>query len=411
MEVNNPALIFNCHYNGLSIIQELSQHGIKCYALDSKRSVGTFSKYAKFIKVTSPKENEKLFIKELIDICDNFEYKPVLFPTNDEWAAAISKYKTKLEEYSYPCVSDWENVGLILNKDKFYDWGMDNNYPVPKTYHYEDLKKIKKNDFPLLSKPKYRRMTSDESNENFNYKKMDELRFKIHKDKGQLNNFIKKNIEYKNSLLIQKFVTGMSNNMYTIGVYADENSEIKELFTGRKVRGYPADSGDCIVGQYEKMPIEIIELTKKLINDLNYTGIAEIEFKKDEKSGKYYLIEINPRSWSWIGITPFVGNNIPLIAYLDLTDQALVKNNNGKQLETGDVKYIKLFQDFLNTQFKYRNDYPVWKMDFLEWLKDIKAQKLVVAEYNYDDWPIFIYSIFIIFKSAIKKMLKKFGLI
>jgi hypothetical protein len=35
-----PALVFNCHYNGLSIIQELGRHGVPVYALDTWQERG-----------------------------------------------------------------------------------------------------------------------------------------------------------------------------------------------------------------------------------------------------------------------------------------------------------------------------------------------------------------------------------
>ena len=44
-----------------------------------------------------------------------------------------------------------------------------------------------------------------------------------------------------------------------------------------------------------------------IVKDLNYSGIAEFEYKKDLSTGRYRLIEVNPRSWSWIGITPACG--------------------------------------------------------------------------------------------------------
>ncbi|WP_269848919.1 hypothetical protein [Methanosarcina horonobensis] len=68
--------------------------------------------------------------------------------------------------------------------------------------------------------------------------------------------------------------------MYTVGIYSNRHSEILGLFTGHKVRGYPAESGDCIIGECVKVPEYIIENTKRIVKELKYSGIAEFEYKK-----------------------------------------------------------------------------------------------------------------------------------
>lgn len=128
--------------------------------------------------------------------------------------------------------------------------------------------------------------------------------------------------EYKDLIdnydfLIQQKIEGLSNNMYTIGVYADRNSDVRAVFSGRKIRGFLVDIGDCFAGESLWVE-ELVEKSKKIIKKIGYTGIAELEFKYNDLDNKYYLIEINPRTWSWVGITPEAGVNLSLIAYKDL---------------------------------------------------------------------------------------------
>jgi len=402
-QYKNPVLVFNCHYNGLSIIQELSKHGIKCYALDYKRSIGTFSRYATFIKVPNPQKDEKKFIEKLKEICCSMKEKPVLFPTNDEWASAISKYKKELESISIPCVSDWNAVKLLLNKDEFYKWGEEKKHPVPRTWKLNEFNKISTENYPLLAKPKFRRISSDKESK-FDSRELDKIRFKILTSPQKAEEYINNNQKYSNHIILQEYVKGLSNQMYTVGVYANKNSKVLGLFTGRKVRGYPADSGDCIVGQVETVPKFIVELSKDIVREINYSGIAEIEFKRDEDSGDFYLIEINPRSWSWIGITAHCGVNLSLIAYLDLTGQQV--DYKQSLISTGSVKYVKIISDFINCLFRYKNDQPEWKVNFKEWKDSLKADKLVIAEFNRFDWPVLIYLIISLIYGNIKNLFK-----
>ena len=52
-----------------------------------------------------------------------------------------------------------------------------------------------------------------------------------------------------------------------------------------------------------------------LLKALNYTGVCEIEFINDPRDNRYKLIEINARTWLWVGLAIKCGINYPLYIY------------------------------------------------------------------------------------------------
>ena len=50
-----------------------------------------------------------------------------------------------------------------------------------------------------------------------------------------------------------------------------------------------------------------------------YTGISQVEFKRDPRDGRYKLMEVNARLWQWHGLAGACGVDVPLIAFRDLT--------------------------------------------------------------------------------------------
>jgi D-aspartate ligase len=380
------AVVLSCHYNGLSIIQELGSNGIPCIAMDSKRSIGTFSRFAHYVRCPNPAGDESMFIEFLRGYCAGRDPKPILIPTNDEWAVALSRHKARLSEVAVPCVGDWPAVAQVIEKDRFYDVARERSYPVPNTWRPHEIDRLSRNDFPIVAKPRFRRYASDGELVTV-LEAMERLRLTVIHDERDLGRFMAVEKAAIPHLIFQELVHGASDRMYTVGMYVDRNFEPRGVFTGHKVRGYPADIGDCIVGEVQAIPDELVELSMKLARDIELTGIMEFEYKCDSRTGEFRLIEVNPRSWSWIGITPTCGVSLPLLAYRDL---ALDQPGAGSPCRVvkvdKTVRYYRAIADFINSTVRYRYSFPEWRKTPLSWWRELRmTPEVVMAEFRAGD--------------------------
>lgn len=404
------AIVFNCHYNGLSIIQELGRHNVEVFALDSVRSVGTYSRYAKYLICPDPLTSEGAFIDRMLELGRSFKNRPVLFPTNDHWAAAVSRHKQALSQYYLPCVADWATMELLIRKQRFYEWAEHKGYPVPRSWKHSQIDSLAKDTFPVAAKPEYRRISGDDPAAKELSQNLDQLRLTVLKNQTELNQFVALHTDLLEYFIFQEYVEGLSDCMFTVGVYANRQYEVLGLFSGRKVRGFPPDVGDCILGQAEEVPPSLKQVVKQICRELGYHGIAEFEFKRDAVTGEFKLIEINPRSWSWVGITPACGVSLPRMAYLDLTGGQTVQYTESN-VTTGTIKWVRILDDFLNCfYFNRRRGFPEWNMAPLQWWKTIRANRLVVAEFARDDLLPGLYSLYLTFKSLLCGLAHKLGL-
>lgn len=389
----NPALVFDCQYNGLSIIQELGRHGVRVYALDSVRSVGSYSRYATFWRCPDPLFDEQAFIKFLMDRGHSFDQRPVLFPANDHWAAAISKHRDQLERYYIPCVAKWDCVEMVLHKDRFYAWAMARGYPVPRAYSLRELGEARNVSFPIVAKPRYRRISGLPGKDMAFFARLDAHRLVKLDTPENLRRFISTHEDLLPQMVFLEHVPGMADAMYTVGVYADEHGRTLGVFTGRKVRGFPPDFGDCMVGQAERLPSDLVVTVKRMVEDLGYHGIAEFEFKKPPNSEDFRLIEVNPRSWSWIGITPACGVSLPWLAYQDLTAKPGVTYREST-VDHGDIKWVRILDDCRNCLYGYRNlGFPEFGLKPRQWWSSLRAQRRIYAEFARDDPLPGVYSL------------------
>ena len=61
-----------------------------------------------------------------------------------------------------------------------------------------------------------------------------------------------------------------------------------------------------------------------LLRALNYTGVCEIEYLHDPRDGQFKLIEINARTWLWVGLAAACGIDFPLYVYNHVNGLPLV---------------------------------------------------------------------------------------
>ena len=62
----------------------------------------------------------------------------------------------------------------------------------------------------------------------------------------------------------------------------------------RRLREYPVTGGPSALAESIYDPM-LMEQGLKLLDNLQWHGVAMVEFKKDERTGRYVLMEINPK--------------------------------------------------------------------------------------------------------------------
>ncbi len=103
--------------------------------------------------------------------------------------------------------------------------------------------------------------------------------------------------------LIQEKVEGPG---YGVGVLADGGRVLASV-AHRRVREYPVTGGPstCCVSVDEP---RLTAYAEALIRELGWTGVAMVEFKKDDD---FRLMEVNPRFWGSLPLATRAGVNFP----------------------------------------------------------------------------------------------------
>ena len=322
----NKAVVLGCNYYiGLSVIRCLGVEGVHVVACDYDfdNSYGAKSKYiSEFLKIDDlNKFGEEAFI-ELLEYGKNQIEKPVLFPTHDKYVEFIDKYYDELEKY-YLISQVKELNSKLLDKWTLYDIAKENRVKIPATISANDenlLKRIQDEvGFPCVIKP------------------VDTVKFtKIFRNKvficnnvEEVENGIKKAKDNDIEIFVQEIVPGFDDCMLTYDYYIDRNGKTTHYMTAQKQRQWPINFGASVF-TIQKYNQKLVDISKPFLENIGYRGFGEIEFKRHEKTGEIYLIEINARTTNFNNLIYKVGINMPYIAYLDLTGN----------LKESDCKYI-----------------------------------------------------------------------
>ena len=121
----------------------------------------------------------------------------------------------------------------------------------------------------------------------------------------------------------------------------------------------------------------VVEMSLAVLRRLNFVGAVKVDLKRDPTTGRYYVLEINPRFTLWSHLGAASGINLPLIAYAEQTDQAV-----SLQLaySTG-TRWLSFGNDFRAFVRSYR---PTG-LTTVAWLRSYLSPK-VYDVFARDDW-------------------------
>jgi predicted ATP-grasp superfamily ATP-dependent carboligase len=117
-------------------------------------------------------------------------------------------------------------------------------------------------------------------------------------------------------LMLQERIPGGEDELWTVGSYLDAESRPLAVFTGHKLRQYPHAGGSCLAG-VSRWDDKLAEAALRLLQELHFHGVSQVEFKRDPRDGRFCLMEINARHWKWHGLAARCGVNLSYAAYRD----------------------------------------------------------------------------------------------
>lgn len=357
----NKAVVLGCNYYiGLSIIRCLGREGVHVVACDYdfEKSYGAKSKYiSEFLKIENLNNFGEEAFQGLIEYGKKQDEKPVLLPTHDKYVEFIDEYYDELEKYYLISQAKGLNTKL-LDKWTLHDIAKENGVKIPTTISANDENLVERVNnevgFPCIIKPF----------DTVKFTKVFRNKVFICKNVEEMEEGIKKAKDNDIEIFVQEIVPGFDDCMLTYDYYIDRSGKTTHYMTAQKQRQWPINFGASVF-TIQKYNQQLVDISKPFLENIGYRGFGEIEFKKHEKTGEIYLIEINARTTNFNNLIYKVGINMPYIAYLDVT---------GK-LKESDCKYID-YDTNLAFIYGFEDMVAIWRYARTKQVSILKSLKI-----------------------------------
>ncbi len=366
------AVIIGGHFQGLGVLRSLGRHQVPICLLDTDFCIGRFSRYTtKFFRCPSVRD-EVAFLAFLENLAQKEKLEGwLVFPNDDETVNFLARHKARLGRIYRVITPSWDITRYAAEKKLTYQLAEKFDIAVPRTCYPENLAELAglRIDFPAIIKPSVKEPF-------YSLTKKKAVRINNRREMVQEFN-IAKAICPQVELMIQELIPGAPNNLFSIGSFF-RGGEMAGKVVAQRLRQHPMDFGHATTYAVTVDIPELEAIARKFLRAMGYYGLSEIEFMRDERDGKFKLIEMNARPWGWHTLAINAGVDLPYLLYLDATGHQVRANGFARG-----VKWCHLVTD-IPTVISEIGKGRLKIGDYLRSIKGIKQDAVFSAS---DPWP------------------------
>jgi predicted ATP-grasp superfamily ATP-dependent carboligase len=115
-------------------------------------------------------------------------------------------------------------------------------------------------------------------------------------------------------IMLQELIPGTGAAQFSCAGVFDHGSPLMSL-VARRTRQFPVDFGVTSTFVETVANREVEDAAFRLLQSLGYTGLAEVEFKYDSRDGRYKILDVNARAWTWLALGEAAGVDFAFAAW------------------------------------------------------------------------------------------------
>lgn len=307
-----PVIILGGEANALSVARSLGRMGVRVYGMGEAESVVRQSRYVQWIAPPIQYGLEASWAGWLLSSESDHLKGAILLACGDAGIRVIARDRDALLGRFILDDSNPAAQLAMLDKMTTYQNAVAAGVATPKFWTVESREQVvdlrDQLVFPLIVKPRI----SHVFEEKFGKKYLHAPNF----------DGVLKGIDAASAAGIQvvlmEYIPGPDTRLCSYFTYLDEVGQPLFHFTKRIIRRYPAGMGPACYHITDWIP-ELIEPSLKLFRHVGLRGLANIEYKQDDRDGRYKLIECNARFVASNALVAAAGFDLAAFVYNRLT--------------------------------------------------------------------------------------------
>jgi D-aspartate ligase len=301
-------VVMGGHYGALGLVRSLGRRGIAVLLVlqRGEHMLAGFSRYA--TRVLHCPDNDS-YVDFLLHAAYTQDLRGwLLVPTTDETVGLVARSSEKLSTQYTLTTSPWTTIEQVCNKRFLYQLAGTLGIDRPWTFCPASIEELEVLDcrFPMIIKPAHR-----EASNALTLAKA----WQVNSRRELLARYEEACRLMANELvMIQEVVPGGGEAQFSYAALCFEG-QILASVVARRTRQFPMDFGRA--SSY----VETIEdpgfgeAATRLLAAVRMTGLVELEFKRD-LAGRYKLLDVNPRVWTWHMLCARAGVDFPYLLWL-----------------------------------------------------------------------------------------------
>ena len=368
------AVVMNMFYTGLGIARSLGEHGIPVIGLTAQRGIyGNFTRYARVRRAPDSREQPEALLEYLASLGEELTSGAILFPTRDDDVLFLDRHRERLSRQFLLAIPESSALQACLDKSETHRWAQSAGIPSPRSWSIVDkqdlIRVAPEATFPCVLKP----VSAHHWRIGANWRMVGSRKAIPVFTPEQLFAEYETIACAESRALLQEMVPGGDDCLWIAACYLNRDSRFVAGFTAQKLVQVPEGFGTGCIVQTVDRP-ELLARAACLLESMHFSGIAEVEFKRDPDAGEYKLIEVNPRPWDQHRLGKICGVDLIRIAYSDLAGLTLPpipKQTTGEKWVAEDVFCWEFLRSLWRGDGKFRSllrlahgrrIYPIWSI-------------------------------------------------
>lgn len=377
---------------GLQTARILAGHGVPVIAIAKDRD-HYCARTRVCQKILEADTGSEAFVRTLETLGPELKQNAVLFPCTDMSVLLISRNRERLEPWYHIALPRAEVIERLMDKVSFYTFAQETGLPIPGTFLLKSRAEAEQAavhlTFPCILKPPMKTATWEQHTKAKVFKVASAEEFLTLYDRCS---------RWAEVLMVQEWIPGTDANLYSCNCYFNAGSQPLVTFIARKLRQWPPETGTSCLGEECRNDV-VLQEAIRLFQKLDYSGLGYVEMKRDERTGRHFIIEPNVgRPTGRSAIAEAGGVDLLYTMYCDNVGWPLPANR--EQRYRG-VKWIDLRRDFQSAAYYWQRG----ELTLADWWRSWQGPK-GHAVFSWSDPAPFWYEIWRAIGLALKSVVR-----